>query len=64
MARLFEEHLTRACACLDGVWRMQADPCDVGESEQWNLGLPNGAFTSVPSDHPGISAVQDLVGGI
>ena len=49
MARLFEEHLTRACACLDGAWRMQADPCDVGESEQWNLGLPNGAFTSVPS---------------
>lgn len=49
MARLFEEHLIRACAYLDGAWRMQADPHDVGESEQWNLGLPNGAFTSVPS---------------
>ena len=49
MARLFEEHLIRTCACLDGAWRMQADPCDVGESEQWNLGLPNGAFASVPS---------------
>lgn len=39
MVRLFEEHLIRKCTCLDGAWRMQADLCDVGESEQWELGL-------------------------
>lgn len=34
---------------LDGAWRMQPDPNDIGERQFWMQGLPQGRFVSVPS---------------
>ena len=49
MARLFEEHLTRAVKSLDGAWSFRKDPLNCGKRTAWYLGIPCGTTVAVPS---------------
>ena len=49
MARFFEEHKHQRAVSLCGRWDFLTDPLDVGENEQWFLGLPRSESITVPS---------------
>lgn len=49
MSRLFDQHSIRKTHSLDGMWRFQTDPQDVGLAENWNASLPGTEQISVPS---------------
>ncbi|MBE6688407.1 MAG: beta-glucuronidase [Ruminococcaceae bacterium] len=49
MGRLFDEHIKRYVASLDGTWKFRTDPEKIGEQEKWFNGIPGAINVTVPS---------------
>ena len=49
MRRLFDEHTKRKVTYLDGSWKFIADPENIGEASNYQLGLGDAKNVIVPS---------------
>lgn len=49
MIRLFDEHIRREVASLDGIWKFKTDKDNAGEEQGWYRGLEGAEEVAVPS---------------